>query len=47
MMYPYKEIITLGQTYFVIQAHGQEVADAFNQLDEEVLSQLSVRKSRG
>lgn len=32
---PRKEIIALGQTYFAIQTYRQEVADNFNQLDED------------
>ncbi|MCL2819763.1 MAG: DNA damage-inducible protein D [Oscillospiraceae bacterium] len=30
-----KEVIALGQTYFAIQTHRQEIADRFNQLDED------------
>lgn len=32
---PRKEIVALGQTYFAIQTYRQEVADHFNQLDED------------
>ncbi len=32
---PRKEVIALGQTYFAIQTYRQEVADQFNQLDED------------
>lgn len=34
---PRKEVIALGQTYFAIQTYRQEVADRFNQLDEDKL----------
>lgn len=30
-----KEVIALGQTYFAIQTYRQEIADHFNQLDED------------
>ena len=32
---PRKEVIALGQTYFFIQTYRQEIADHFNQLDED------------
>ncbi|MCL2206462.1 MAG: DNA damage-inducible protein D [Fibromonadales bacterium] len=32
---PRKEIIALGQTYFAIQTYRQEIADRFNQLNED------------
>lgn len=32
---PRKEVIALGQTYFVIQTYRQEVADHFNELSED------------
>ena len=35
---PRKEVIALGQTYFAIQTYRQEVADRFNQLDEDTAS---------
>lgn len=35
---PRKEVIALGQTYFAIQTYRQEVADRFNQLDEDIMS---------
>ena len=36
---PRKEVIAHGQTYFAIQTRRQEVADYFNQLDEDNQSQ--------
>ena len=30
-----KEVIAFGQTYFTIQTYHQEVADYFNELDED------------
>ena len=39
---PRKEVIALGQTYFAIQTYRQEIADRFNQLDEDT-KQLVVR----
>ena len=32
---PRKEVIALGQAYFAIQTYRQEVADRFNELDED------------
>ena len=32
---PRKEVIALGQTYFAIQTYRQEVAEHYNQLDED------------
>ena len=32
---PRKEVMALGQTYFAIQTYRQEVADHFNELDED------------
>ena len=32
---PRKEVIALGQTYFAIQTYCQDIADHFNQLDED------------
>lgn len=40
---PRKEVIALGQTYFAIQTYRQEVADRFNQLDEDTLEETMAR----
>ncbi len=32
---PRKEVVALGQTYFAIQTYRQEIADHFNQLNED------------
>jgi DNA-damage-inducible protein D len=32
---PRKDVIAFGQTYFAIQTYRQEIADKFNQLDED------------
>ena len=32
---PRKEVIAFGQTYFAVQTYRQEIADHFNQLDED------------
>lgn len=32
---PRKQVIALGQTYFAIQTYRQEIADHYNQLDED------------
>ena len=41
---PRKEVIALGQTYFAIQTYRQEVADRFNQLDEDIIGGVVITK---
>ena len=43
---PRKEVIALGQTYFAIQTYRQEVADRFNQLDEDRRAGLLQKHAR-
>lgn len=38
-----KEVIALGQTYFAMQTYHQEIADHFNQLDEDIIRE-NIRK---
>ena len=40
---PRKKVIALGQTYFAIQTYRQELADRFNQLDEDRRTEETVR----
>ncbi len=37
---PRKEVIALEQTYYAIQTYRQEVADHYNQLDEECFESI-------